>query len=373
MLSCAVLSLAAGSIWAATINGTARNDTLRGGARADAIYGRGGNDRLFGAGGNDVLVGGPGNDVLVGGGGADTLRCGPGRDTATRDVRDKVASDCEVVRGPKPVPPAPPPAPAPPPPPPPPAPGAPATYFFGSEVSAQQQAALQLALDMGARYIRSALGRELPQFIVYAHADVEAMIATYVQTKPTSPDAARGLWGSGSQFGEGEYRKIWIGPAWFQDAVSNQTNGTKIAIHEAVHVLQSELAGPGALNSGPDDVPRAGPRWLSEGVAEWTGYQAIAENRLIRIEDARARWERTTKSLSTPLQAHEVRRGRPDGAYDLFAFAVDYFVRGRNRGDLLTYFEAIGRGEAWQSAFATVFGKSVDAFYAEFEAYRSGL
>jgi hypothetical protein len=116
----ALLALAASSVWAATINGTARGDTLRGGARADKIFGKGGNDKLYGAGGNDVLVGGPGNDLLVGGAGADALRCGAGRDVAVRDVADKVAGDCEVVRGPKPLPP--PPTPPPPPPPPPPAP-----------------------------------------------------------------------------------------------------------------------------------------------------------------------------------------------------------------------------------------------------------
>jgi lysophospholipase L1-like esterase len=107
-LALSALTFAAGSVWAATINGTTRNDTLRGGARADKISGKAGNDKLYGAGGNDVLVGGAGNDLLVGGVGADVLRCGPGRDTAVRDVPDKVASDCEVVRGPRPVPPAPP-------------------------------------------------------------------------------------------------------------------------------------------------------------------------------------------------------------------------------------------------------------------------
>ena len=105
----ALVAFLAGSVSAATISGTAGNDTLRGGARADTLSGKGGNDRLFGAGGNDVLVGGPGNDLLVGGSGADTLRCGPGRDSATRDKRDTVARDCEVVRGPKPLPPQPPP------------------------------------------------------------------------------------------------------------------------------------------------------------------------------------------------------------------------------------------------------------------------
>jgi hypothetical protein len=126
-LVCAVLFIATATVGAATITGTPGNDTLRGGAKADKLNGKGGNDRLYGAAGNDVLTGGPGNDLLVGGLGADTLSCGPGRDTASGDAKDRIAKDCEVVKGvPKPQPPAPP-APPPPPPPPPAPPAAPIT------------------------------------------------------------------------------------------------------------------------------------------------------------------------------------------------------------------------------------------------------
>jgi hypothetical protein len=112
-LACSAVLIAAGTVWASTIVGTPGGDTLRGGARADKVYGKGGNDKLYGAAGNDklygaagndLLIGGPGNDLLVGGTGADTLRCGSGRDTASRDLRDEVATDCEVVRGPRPTP-----------------------------------------------------------------------------------------------------------------------------------------------------------------------------------------------------------------------------------------------------------------------------
>ena len=75
---------------ASTIVGGSRNDTLRGTPRADKLYGKAGNDRLFGLRGNDVLVGGAGADRLV---------CGPGRDTAWADAKDRVAKDCEVVKG----------------------------------------------------------------------------------------------------------------------------------------------------------------------------------------------------------------------------------------------------------------------------------
>ena len=96
----AVLTAAlGGTVWAGTINGTAKSDVLRGGTRADKLFGRAGNDKLYGLAGNDVLNGGTGNDLLVGGPGADTLECGPGHDQAMADARDKVAKDCEVVKG----------------------------------------------------------------------------------------------------------------------------------------------------------------------------------------------------------------------------------------------------------------------------------
>lgn len=95
------LLVATGSVLASTIVGTARDDTLRGTARADKLYGKAGDDKLFGLRGNDLLVGGAGADRLV---------CGPGRDTARADARDKVAADCEIVKGLASPPPEPPPA-----------------------------------------------------------------------------------------------------------------------------------------------------------------------------------------------------------------------------------------------------------------------
>ena len=87
------------SALAATIVGTPKNDVIRGTAKADKLIGKAGSDKLYGLGGNDTLAGGPGNDTLVGGSGADKLQCGPGRDIATGDVKDKISTDCETVRG----------------------------------------------------------------------------------------------------------------------------------------------------------------------------------------------------------------------------------------------------------------------------------
>jgi hypothetical protein len=50
-----------------------------------------------------------------------------------------------------------------------------------AEVSPEHRALLQAALDVGARYIRTALGREVPPATIYAHTDLEAMIGDFGQ------------------------------------------------------------------------------------------------------------------------------------------------------------------------------------------------
>jgi RTX calcium-binding nonapeptide repeat (4 copies) len=364
----AVLVVAGGSAWAATIKGTARADTLRGTARADTIDGKRGNDRLFGAGGNDVLVGGPGSDLLVGGAGADRLRCGPGRDTATRDVLDTVSADCEVVRGPTPAPPPPQP------PSPPPAPGAPATYVFGPEVFSTQQAAVRDALDVGARYYRAALGRELPPFTVWGHTDAEAMARVFAETsgEVRTLEDSRALWAN--LVAHAGTRGLWVGPQWFAERAGS--NATKILAKEEFILLLYSIAGSTALNSGEDQVPRAGPRWLSEGTAESIAYRAIASVGMANLAAVRADWAQRTRSTSVTLERLAVRRGQLEAgsnAWGVMPLAVERLVGADETERLLAYFAAIGRGEPWPAAFATAFGKTVEAFYTEFAEYRRGL
>jgi Ca2+-binding RTX toxin-like protein len=59
---------------AATILGTAGNDTRRGTARANVIIARDGNDTVRGREGKDRICGGPGQDVIRGGGERDRIR-----------------------------------------------------------------------------------------------------------------------------------------------------------------------------------------------------------------------------------------------------------------------------------------------------------
>jgi hypothetical protein len=61
------------------------------------------------------------------------------------------------------------------------------------------------------------------------------------------------------------------------------------------------------------------------------------------------------------------------GAYDIYALATELLLRDRDPKLAFGYFEAIARGVEWHEAFASTFGRTFDAFVAEFEAYRRAL
>jgi hypothetical protein len=272
--------------------------------------------------------------------------------------RLKAAAGCDV--------PQPPPTPAP-------TPGAAATYVFGSEVTAAQQSSLREGVDLGARFIRSALGRELAAFTVWGYNDLEALIGVYAATAPTPLDNSRSIWTRGT-VASAAFHKLWVGPDWFRN--SGRADGTKILVHETVHVLQSELAGDGSLNSGFDDIPRAGPRWISEGSAELVGYLAITNARLTNMPFVRSDWVQQTRLSPVTLQRLALLRGQFEAggaAFPIMALAVDQLVGEVGLAKLVAYYTAIGRGDPWQSAFSSAFGKTIDTFYAEFDAFRRGL
>jgi hypothetical protein len=189
-------------------------------------------------------------------------------------------------------------------------------------------------------------------------------------------DEARALWGY--LVAHAGNSGLWVGPLWFaSNRVASQTaNAKKILAKEEFMILLYAIAGANSLNSRQDDIPRAGPRWLSEGTGELTAYLAIADARLTSMPAVRADWAQRTKSSPVTLQRLAILRGQFEAgsnAWGIMPLAVERLVGEGGTAKVLSYFEAIGRGQPWESAFAAAFGKSVDAFYAEFEAYRRGL
>jgi Ca2+-binding RTX toxin-like protein len=83
-----------------TMRGRAGRDRLIGGAADDRLFGEAGKDKLVGSKGKDFLVGGKGKDKFkVKGGGADRVNCGKGEDVVIASAKDKIAANCERVKG----------------------------------------------------------------------------------------------------------------------------------------------------------------------------------------------------------------------------------------------------------------------------------
>jgi hypothetical protein len=361
-----LLAVATGSVWAATVNGTARNDTLRGGARADKIYGKGGNDRLYGAGGNDVLVGGPGSDLLVGGAGADTLRCGPGRDRATRDVRDKVASDCEVVRGPQPSPQ--PPTPPPPTPPIPPALPAGVQLVIEGGISATDRSQITDLVSYSATEIERLFATSFTGARVLVSDDIEWILDRQAEVAgrfQRPRDEWRANW-LGGNFGTVYGRSVLIywAAQWQQSRPSNRL---KVMAHEVFHALQSQWA---------PEMSGAEIYWLVEGTAEVVGHRVAGNRGSLDYQASVAEWK--TRTRAVPLQLEAMERDWPSAfyaaLYPLSALACDYLVGGsQGVGKFASYFTLLGQGLSWPQAFERSYGKSVGQFYSDFVAYRQTL
>ena len=79
------------------------------------------------------------------------------------------------------------------------------------------------------------------------------------------------------------------------------------------------------------------------------------------------------KSVSAPLRDLETQQGLRSeaGRGTLAVVAVDFAVSLKELRALVDFWQAIGDGASWPTAFESSFGLSIDEFYQEFEAYRS--
>jgi hypothetical protein len=152
----------------------------------------------------------------------------------------------------------------------------------------------------------------------------------------------------------------WRGPSqpWHQ---------AKVAAHEYVHVWQSDLM------SGIPRDEREEANWLLEGIAEYAGYQAVIEAGIVGSTQARSYLMALARGTQSALESYEERPpDAPQVSYSLVYLAVEYLANtSAGTNALWSFYNAIGRGEPWRTAFQTAFGRSVGDFYNEFEEYRS--
>ena len=146
----------------------------------------------------------------------------------------------------------------------------------------------------------------------------------------------------------------------------------KKILHEYVHVLQFDLAGPQPSCCPSDEVPTIGPVWLVEGTAEYLTRVFFGDNGIIDF-DAVIQSQRNGSRSVSALRNIETYNGlslEPLGQA-LGEVAVDVLVALNGFPALVNFWRGIGTGATWQEAFESAFGRAIDELYVEFEEIRN--
>lgn len=235
-------------------------------------------------------------------------------------------------------------------------------FHYGAGIADADKAAVEAGAYASGRAL-DRLGHTLMRTPIFVETDVHALAADFVSLyggtveqnvtwmQNTSASASR--------------RAVFLlvtHPDW--QRVTPADRSITVA-HETFHVLQNQLF-PGA----PFGASQFAVRWMLEGSAEWWGCYAAGIHGVDERKENYAGIVRQNPALTLadlePLSA-------PQPAYGFGFIAVDRLVTMRGVESLFEFWRLAGSGVPWHDAFAQAFGMSVDAFYADFDAYRRTL
>ena len=124
-----------------------------------------------------------------------------------------------------------------------------------------------------------------------------------------------------------------------------------------------------------DEVPKAGPRWLAEGVAEYLAYRTVSAGGIIDFAAGRnARFVEKVRHIDEPLSDMETQTGFSGvggSKYKYSLLAAELLASRTGERALIHYYTLTQPGTTWQEAFESAFGMTVEEFYELFEAHRA--
>ena len=254
------------------------------------------------------------------------------------------------------------------------------TFVFDAGIPTAAQDEIRGDVDFALRDEARLLGTELAAVSVFTStspgwlADQECRFFGHDNDACRQSTSQR--WASGGTTavaGTGGILLYWAHPSWQVDAGESQ----KIIAHELFHVFQNQLDKLGARNevTPSNQVRASGPEWLDEGAPEMIGYRVAADRSLKSYPSVLATQIAHSRQVTQPLSAVQTydEFNVVPNAYSFGHVAADHLVGLAPGGvsALTTYYNALGSGAAWPAAFQSAFGLSVDAYDANFAAYRS--
>ncbi len=223
---------------------------------------------------------------------------------------------------------------------------------------------------------------ELPQidgritFYLYNYGD--ELVEAYSRESGWSLEQTRNYWEQGSTaVASGGWIVLNASVEWYSKGP--RKSRMKVIAHELVHSgYQYRLS---QLNVGGANrqVPDGGPRWLSEGIAEFLAYQALSAGGVFSYQTERQSKDpwgfvEHAKIVDKQLRDMETQdgfssvRGSP---YKYSLMAAELLASHTGQRALLDYYRLLQPGTTWQMAFEAAFGMTVTEFYQLFEEHRA--
>ncbi len=252
------------------------------------------------------------------------------------------------------------------------------TLVFDAGISTAAQDEIRADVDFALRDEARLLGTQLTSVSVFTSTSPDWLADQECRFFGHDNDAcrqgSRARWASGGTTalaGVGGVLLYWAHPSWQAGAGETQ----KIIAHELFHVFERQLDKLGARDevTPSNQVRASGPVWLDEGAAEMIGYHVSSDRGLTSYPSVLATQINRSKQVSQSLSATQTYDDfNIPYSYSFAHVAADHLVGLAPGGlsALTAYYNALGNGTDWASAFQSAFGLSVDAYYANFAAYR---
>lgn len=248
-------------------------------------------------------------------------------------------------------------------------------FQFGGDVSKDTQDLITQATSDISQFYSSELGVSIPSRTkVFASGDPKFLAKHNVAQKkiPGHYKQAVKDW-TNLRENEAIYGAIFIrtnSNSFNMDVGSGIKNQRmRVMVHELFHIVQYSLVGSRARNCCPSDrVPVIGPTWLVEGSSQYLMYYFEQERGISNLSGWKNHAGGLRKSFKGSLSSFETRRGMDSNkdSYELAALAVHMLVSKAGMPALKLFWQELGNGQKWQTAFKTAFGTTSTEFYATY-------
>ena len=204
-----------------------------------------------------------------------------------------------------------------------------------------------------------------------------ALFAAYARVRDVSEDFARDHWDDGDGTGEAGNGWIFVNTSGSWVRKEPLFSLMKMPAHELFHTYQQGLSGL-SVWGGVNQVPEAGPRWLSEGTAEYFAYRAMdagGEADFDKMRNSTDPWGfvKHAEYVDRRLSEMETWTGFSGARGDITSYAVmaaELLASRTGEKSLIQFYSLTQPGTTWQEAFEQAFGMNVEEFYDLFEEHR---